>query len=80
MPLTKIVQWGRSVTLIYTHSDIIEESYEDCRTPGFVVVVITDHGSVEESRTCTPGENTYMNNSVNKSDTPTAGWIRSHWK
>lgn len=57
---------------MYTHSDITEKSYEDCPTTGFVVVVITDHGSVEESQTCTPGENTYTNESINKSDIPTA--------
>lgn len=45
--------------VIDTHSDMTEKSYEDCPTTGFVVVVITDHGSVEESKTCTPGENAH---------------------
>jgi len=69
----KIVKRGESVTLIYTHSGITEESHEGCPTRGFVVVVITDHGSVEGSKTCTPGENIYTNESADKCDTPTAG-------
>lgn len=70
VPLRKTVTRGGSGS--DTHCDNIGRSYEDRPTTGCVVVGITDRGSVEESKTCTPGENTHTNVSVNESNGATA--------